>query len=56
MAAGVTDGTVEMMVPMDVSGQTYAFVTNANVTAVSDGCGGVVCAGDFGGYAAESDV
>ena len=36
MAASVQGGMIVTMVPEDVSGQTYAFVTNANVTAVTD--------------------
>jgi hypothetical protein len=36
MAAKVSEGMINTMVPTTVSGQTYAFVTSANVTAISD--------------------
>jgi hypothetical protein len=36
MAASVQGGMIETMVPENVSGQTYAFVTSSNVTAVTD--------------------
>jgi len=36
MAASVQGGMIQTTVPMDVSGQTYAFVTSSNVTAVTD--------------------
>jgi hypothetical protein len=36
MAASVQEGMIETIVPVTASGQTYAFVTSANVTAVTD--------------------
>lgn len=36
MAASVSNGMIETIIPENVSGQTFAFVTNSNVTAVTD--------------------